>query len=220
MAEKEKTENTGASTLAHELVAREEQNIGIFFAAFSIQFYMTREMLKQRLNKPVFLNHFGDVEVFASQRIFIKNIIINKYYQNLCEEIEYLLIEHNNDDTKQPHELLLSRINKAFLIRQIFKQTDQVLPKYHFVEDFLGQEINNIDMDILYKKMETLPVEQQILVLSRIFTQVKDSFENKKKPILASFIENVMRVKNDYVSKGRTATQEYSNLEMLMKCFG
>lgn len=210
----ESTSNTGSSTLAHELVAREEQNVGIFFAAFSIQFYLTKEMLKHKLTKPTFLMYFDDVEIYASQRVFIKNIISSHNYKKLCEDIEFVLNEHNNDHQKQPHEVYLSRINKAFLIRQIFKQTDQVLPKYNFIENYIGKSVAELDIEELYKKMELLPVEQQVLILVRIFNQLKDNFENKKKTILSSFIENITRIKQEYVSKGKTGTAEYHNIEM------
>lgn len=214
-----KTENTGASTLAHELVAREEQNIGTFFSAFAIQFYMCKEMLKYKLVKPNFIHNFSDVNLYASQRVLIKNFITNPLYRDLAIEIEDLLVQHNNNLSKPPHEIFLSNINKAFLIRQIFKQTDQVLPKYKFIEDFIGLDISQLDINKLGQHLQTLPVGDQILVVSRIFSQMKDSFESKKKTVLTSFIENIKRTRQEYIQKNKAVGQDYNTLEMFYNSF-
>ena len=51
--------NTSAqNTLAHELSARDEQFVGIFFAAFAIQYYLHKEMLSVKMTAPIFLDFF------------------------------------------------------------------------------------------------------------------------------------------------------------------
>lgn len=215
MNKKENVENISSNTLAHELVAREEQNVGIFFAAFAIQYYLTKEMLHYNLHKPGFLVFVGDIELYASQRVFIKNIILNTKYQHLISKMEFILLEHNAHAEKLPHEILLSKFNKAFLIRQIFKQTDQVLPKYSFIDKYLGINIIDLDLDELYISMEDLTIEQQVLVLTRIFSQLTDSFEGKKKSIYSSFIGNIKSIRQELIKKGKTETKEYHNLEKL-----
>lgn len=210
----------GGSTLAHELIALEEQNIGIFFAAFAIQFYMNKEMLKRNLNNPPFLIYFGDVEIYASQRVLVKNIINNNAYRLICEKIALTLYDENMYGDKQAHELFLGSIHnakKAFFIRQIFKQTDQILQKYEFIEDFIHLDIVQLDVGQLYQQLALLPIEEQILILARIFSKMRDGFDNKKKTILESFIENIRRTHTEYTVKGKTKTSEYLNLEMLMK---
>lgn len=208
---KEINTNTG-NTLAHEIILKEEQNIGIFFAAFAIQFYFHKEMITNKVHKPAFLRFFSDIDIYASQRVFIKSIITNKRYNKVVRTIENLFLEYTGDDSKMPYLLMLSRLNKGFLIRQIFAQTDQILSKYLFINDFVGQDIAQLDFDVLYNKMQILPEEQQVLILARLFILMRDGFEDRKKTLKASFAENISRMKNDYEAKGKTQTLEYSNL--------
>lgn len=203
--------NTG-NTLAHEIILKEEQNIGIFFAAFAIQFYFNKEMMTSKVYKPSFLRFFSDIDIYASQRVFVKNIITNKKYSKVVNAIENLFLEYSGDDSKMPYLLMLSRINKGFLIRQIFSQTDQVLTKYEFIHDFVGKDISQLNFDDLNTKMQFLPEEQQILVLARLFILMRDGFEDRKKTLKASFAENIVRMKHEYEAKGKTQTIEYSNL--------
>jgi hypothetical protein len=220
MSEKSiKSETTSASTLAHELIAKEEQNIGIFFAAFAIQYYFHKEILKQKIAEPVFVKFFGDIDLYASQRVLIKNIINNRHYRPICEELEKYFMEYNSNDEKLPHNIFLGRVNKAFLIRQIFKHTDQVLSKYNFIEKYIGQDIAHLNLDDLYADMNGIQIEQQILVLVRIFIHMKDGFENKKKTLLDSFIENIKRTREDLLSRGKKGSQEMHNLDMMLKFF-
>ncbi len=209
---KKDTNTTTGNTLAHEIILKEEQNIGIFFAAFAIQLYFNKEMISNKVYRPNFLRFFSDIDVYASQRVFIKNILTNKNYSKIVRAMENLFLEYNGDDSKMPYLLMLSRINKGFLIRQIFAQTDQILSKYEFIESFIGKDIAQLDFDELYQKMQLLPEEQQILVLSRLFILMRDGFEDRKKTVKASFSENVKRLKHDYESKGKTQTAEYNNL--------
>jgi hypothetical protein len=203
------------NTLAHELVAREEQNIAIFFISFAIQLYLTKEMLKKDLNKPKFLLYYGDIELFASQRVLIKNIILNKDYKGFCEDIEKFLIESNIKENL-PHECFFNKINKSFLIRQIFNQTDQVLSKYKFINKFINLNITELDLSELFSLMVELPREQQILIISRIFSNIHDRFENKKKSIQWSFLENLERKKSEYVLRKKDTSQELINIKMLI----
>lgn len=192
-------ETTSTNTLAHEMIARDEQFVGIFFACFAIQYYLHKDMLQNKLTAPSFLKFFGDIEVYASQRVFIKNIIANKKYSKVIEEMQSLFLECSADPIKHPnpHSLFLSRLNKAFLIRQIFHHSDQVLEKYKFIETFLGKDIASLNIDELHSKMWHLPVEQQLLILVRIFSQIRDGYDNKKKNIMASFAENLLRLKEE-----------------------
>lgn len=208
---KEINTNTG-NTLAHEIILKEEQNIGIFFAAFAIQFYFNKEMMSSKVFKPSFLRFFSDIDIYASQRVFVKNIITNKNYSKVVNAMENLFLEYSGDDSKMPYLLMLSRINKGFLIRQIFAQTDQILTKYEFINDFIGKDISQLDFNALHEKMQFLPEEQQILILARLFVLMRDGFEDRKKTLKSSFAENIVRMKHEYEAKGKTQTVEYSNL--------
>lgn len=188
------TNGTNSSTLAHELVARDEQIVGIFFSAFAIQYFLHKDMLNNKLTAPSFINIFSDIDTFATQRMFIKNLIGNKKYIKVIEEIQSIFLEfcsHSNKNP-QPYLLFLSRINKAFLIRQIFNHSDQVLDKYQFIDDYLNKE--QIDLDKLNTKIWHFPVEQQILILSRIYSTISDGYSEKMKTILNSYRENLQRL--------------------------
>lgn len=213
------SEQSGQNTLAHELLARDEQFVGIFFAAFAIQYYLHKDMLAKKINPPVFLDFFKDIELYASQRVFIKNIISNKKYKLICEEVQNLLIEYNINQEKRPYEIFLSRMNKAFLIRQIFKHSNQILEKYRFIGNFINKEINEIDYKILYEKMWHLPIEQQLLICVCIFSKLQDSFESKKKSIGSSFLENTKRLSEAFGTMGKQKSTEYKNLIEFIKYF-
>ena len=209
---KKETNTTTGSTLAHEIIWKEEQNIGIFFAAFAIQFYFHKQMIATKVYRPNYLKFFADIDIYASQRVFVKNIITNKNYTRVITALENLFLEYSGDDLKMPYLLMLSRVNKGFLIRQIFGQTYQILSKYEFINDFIGKDIAKLDFDLLASKIQIFPEEQQILILARIFTLMKDGFEDRKKNLKASFAENITRMKHDYEAKGKTQTTEYNNL--------
>lgn len=208
---RDKNTNTG-NTLAHEIILKEEQNVGIFFASFAIQFYFHKEMISNKVYKPSFLRLFFDIDIYASQRVFIKNIIMNKKFSKIVNTMENLFTEYSGDDSKMPYLLMLSRMNKGFLIRQIFSQTDQVLTKYQFIHDFIGKDIAKLDFDLLQSKMQFLPEEQQLLILARLFILMRDGFEDRKKTLKSSFAENITRMKQDYESKNKKQTIEYGNL--------
>lgn len=212
------TANPNTTTVAHELVARDEQLIGIFFAAFSIQYFLHKEMLNNKLSAPNFLNLFGDIETYATQRMFIKNLLGNKKYVKVTEDLQNIFLEYCANPTKntQPYLLFLSRINKAFLIRQIFNHSDQVLEKYQFIEEFLNQE--QVDLDKLNTKMWHFPVEQQILILARIYSTVHDDYNEKKKTIFNSYRENLQRLIDEVNrSPNRYQVSQVNNLKLFKK---
>lgn len=188
------TSNINTSTVAHELIARDEQIVGVFFAAVAIQYYLHKDMLSNKLVAPNFLNIFADIETYATQRMFIKNLIGNAKYKKVIEDMQSIYLEYNVNPSKnpQPYLLFLSRINKAFLIRQVFNHSDQILDKYRFIEDFVGQE--QVDLDKLNTKMWHFPVEQQILILARIYSTIHDEYDEKKKTVFNSYKENVQRL--------------------------
>jgi hypothetical protein len=210
--------SANTTTVAHELVARDEQIIGVFFAAFSIQYFLHKDMLNNKLVPPNFLNIFSDIETHATQRMFIKNLIGNKKYIKVIEDLQSVFLEYCSNFTKnpQPYLLFLSRINKAFLIRQVFNHSDQILEKYQFIEDFLGQE--QVDLDKLNSKMWHFPVEQQILILARIYSTIHDDYDDKKKTIMSSYKENVKRL-IDEVNKNQNRYQviQVNNLKLFKK---
>lgn len=210
--------NPNTTTVAHELVARDEQIVGVFFSAFAIQYFLHKDMLNNKLMPPNFLNIFGDIETYATQRMFIKNLIGNKKYIKVIEDIQGVFLEYCANPTKnpQPYLLFLSRINKAFLIRQVFNHSDQILEKYQFIEDFLNQE--QVDLDKLNTKMWHFPVEQQILILARIYSTIHDDYDDKKKTVFNSYRENVQRLIEE-VNKNPNRYQviQVNNLKLFKK---
>ena len=60
---------------------------------------------------------FSDIDIYASQRVFVKNILTNKSYTKVVRTMENLFLEYNGDDSKMPYLIMLSRINKGFLIK-------------------------------------------------------------------------------------------------------
>jgi hypothetical protein len=214
----ENTASMNTTTVAHELVARDEQIVGVFFSAFAIQYFLHKDMLNNKLIAPNFLNIFADIETYATQRMFIKNLIGNKKYSKVIEDLQSVFLEYCANPTKnsQPYLLFLSRINKAFLIRQVFQHSDQVLEKYQFIQDFLGKE--QVDLDKLNTKMWHFPVEQQILILARIYSTIHDEYEEKKKTIINSYKENVQRLIEE-VNKNPARYQviQVNNLKLFKK---
>lgn len=189
---------TIADTLAHEQLARDEQSVGVFFAAFAVQYLLHKDMLQNKMTKPNFIKLFGDFSLTASQRIFIKEIIGKKEFQKVVEEMQNLLLEALSLNPKQalPHLLYLSRIPKSFLIRQVFKHSDQILPKYDFIDKLIVKDIRELDFSALKNNMWTLPSEQQLLVLVKLFIELgDDKMDKKRKTVIDSFTENLARWK-------------------------
>jgi hypothetical protein len=210
------TENNTISTLSHELVSLQEQNIGTFFAAYSIQALLTKKLLKQELNFPTFIKHFSDLELYGEQRIFIKKLIIDKTVKEIFKYLNTIILEYNQDQTIYPHEIFLKQINKSFLIRQIFKQTEQILDKYHFIEHFLNKKNAELDFDDLILQMKDFTIQEKTLVIIRIFINLKDDGEENKKQIFSSFIQNIKRTKSELQLQGYDNTIEIKNLNMLL----
>lgn len=189
-------ETTKANTAAQDRMAQDEQNIGVFFASFAIQYLLHRDMLQNILSTPQFLKHFGDVSISASQRIFVKEIIRAKDNETsrIVEELQFTLLESMSTKSKNPRPDLffLSRIQKDFFIKQIFKHTDDIMPKYEFIDKFVTSNIREIDLKTLVNSMWVLSVEQQILILCRIFVALgEDGMPGKRKTIIDSFSENL-----------------------------
>lgn len=200
------------NTLAHEMIAKEEENIAIFFSSFAIQAYMRRNLLmRKNMKTPFFINKNKDIVLYASQRFLIRNIITQ--YQDITEYIEQLFID--TDGTKDPEVIFFQGLNKAFLIRQIFQQTDQVLKKYDFINEFLPLKFSEINFNELKKKMENLTLKEQILVLVRIFVNMKDDFTDRNRTIGVSFVENIVRQKQLFIERGFEKSIEYANLDRL-----
>lgn len=190
-------EITKADTVAQEKMAQDEQNIGVFFAAFAIQYLLHKDMLQNILAAPKFLKHFGDITLSASQRIFIKEIIRTKDSDGarIVDELQGTILESMSAKAKYPRPDLffLSRIQKDFLIKQIFAHSPQeTLPKYAFIDKFVTSNIREVDLKKLINTMWVLSVEQQILILCRIFVALgNDGNEKNRKTIIDSFSENL-----------------------------
>lgn len=163
------TEYTNSATFSHEIVAIEEAKIGIFFSALSIQLLLTPKMLRMKNIMPLYLEKNANVEICAAQRLLIQKIIDSSYFKDVKEEFEFLLSQYAIDSRVDPDEIFLNNINKSFLIRQIFKKTSQILPKYNFIDNYIGVPFRDFNMEQLAKDMQELPVEQKILILARNF---------------------------------------------------
>lgn len=207
---------TNSVTFSHEIVAIEEARIGVFFAAWAIQYLLTPKMLRMKNIAPLYLEKNANVELYAAQRVFVMKLIEHPAFKDVENEMEFLLGQYALDNTIDPDSLFLNSINKSFLIRQIFKKTAQVLPKYNFIEDFIGVSLKNFDWDLLAEKLKVLPIEQKILVIARIFDRTGDNV-NRNKTIIGSFIENSKRNVDILEKKNLKNTQEYVNLKMFLE---
>ncbi len=205
-------------TLAHEMVARDEQQIGIFFASFAIQYLLHKDLLQVEFIEPKFLNLFHEIEITASQRVFIKNLISTRKFVKVLEELRSFFLEYKmefleNRIEKQPYYLFLSKINKSFLIRQIFKHSEPVLEKFQFLDDYMKKDIHELDFNELYGKIYNFSIEQQILILARLFSNMDDEYIQKRKTILNSFDENIQRTKDEMKrNRERYSIKEFNNI--------
>lgn len=208
----------GTSTLAHELVLKEETLVGNFFAAYAIQWYLSDFILKNKIKSPNFIKNNYDVTLSATQRIFIKQIISNKSYNHIHEEISAIFEEYSKHYQQNPGDIFLSKINKNFLIRQIFEHTEQTLSKYSFIKNYLHINIADINkniIDTLLNDIIVFPIEQQILILIRVFSTINDNHTDKYKRTIDSFSENLLKIKNRYIAKNKKNSQEFINLEIM-----
>lgn len=210
------SEHTNSATFSHEIVALEEAKIGIFFAAWAIQFLLTPKMLKMKSIFPKYLKKNANVEICAAQRVFIQKINEHPSFKDVREEFEFFLGQYAIDNSIDPEMIFLSGINKSFLIRQIFKKTSQILPKYNFIDKYIGVNLRDFNWEELANDMEPLPVSQKILVLARIFDRTGDKV-GRNKTIIGSFIENSRRNLNLLEKKGLSDTQEYLNLKIFLE---
>lgn len=210
------TEYTNSATFSHEIVAIEEAKIGIFFSALSIQLLLTPKMLRMKNIMPLYLEKNANVEICAAQRLLIKKIIDSSYFKDVKEEFEFLLSQYAIDSRVDPDEIFLNNINKSFLIRQIFKKTSQILPKYNFIDNYIGVPFRDFNMEQLAKDMQKLPVEQKILILARIFDRTGDNV-GRNKTIMGSLVENSKKNLSLLEKRGLVNTQEYLNLKLLLE---
>ncbi len=211
-------ESSNPVTLAHEMVARDEKHVGIFFAAFAIQYLLHKDLLQIEFVEPKFLNLFHDIEITASQRVFIKNLISTRKFVKVLEELRGFFLEYKidlleNKIEKQPYNIFLGKINKSFLIRQIFKHSEPVLEKFQFLDDFLEKNIHDLNFNELYLKIYNFNIEQQILILARLFANMDDEYINKRKSIINSFDENIQRTKEEMKrNRERYSIKEFNNI--------
>jgi hypothetical protein len=213
-----KNTNDNKTVASHELVAKEEQNIGIFFAAFAIQFYLHKGYLSKVNRVPVYLKYYHDIEIYASQRVFINTLLTNKNFADFISSITVFFDQYLKDSNKFPHVHYLDSLStgKTFLIRQIFELTDQMLSKYKFIKDIIKCDITSLDFNKLYDDLNKFAPDQQIMILARIFLGLKDSHNNKMKSIKYSFKENIEKVKKEFDAKNKTNNKEYDNLLQLL----
>lgn len=213
----------------HERIAQDEWWIGLFWAGLAIQYLLHKDMLQTEMDEPIFLEAFKDTELTASQRIFVKNILSNAKYKLILDKMResFLMCCASFSSSKAkrhtPVQVFLENINKSFLIRQIFQHTPQVLPQYQFLETFCRQDIMQINMHELHQRIWAFPIEQQIIILSRIFASlgVNDHFPDKKKTLLQSFGENVHRTKEEMKrNRGRYSTREINNIVLFESFLG
>lgn len=208
-------EYTSGATFSHEIVAMEEAKIGIFFSALAIQLLLTPKMLKMKNIYPEYLEKNANVEICAAQRVVIQKIIDLPEFKDVKEEFEFFISQYAIDNSVEPVQIFLNGINKSFLIRQIFKKTAQILPKYDFIENYIGVPFREFNWEQLSKDMMSFPIEQKILILARIFDRTGDNV-GRNKTIIGSLIENSRRNISLLEKKGLTHTQEYLNLELFL----
>lgn len=211
-----KNEYTNGATFSHDIVAMEEEKIGIFFASLAIQFLLTPKILKMKNIFPKYLEKHANTEICAAQRVFIQKIIDLPSFKDVRDEFEFCLGQYALDNTFPPEEIYLASINKSFLIRQIFKQSSQILPKYNFIENYIGVPLRDFDWNKFSTELDDLPINQKILVLARIFDRTGDTV-GRNKTIIGSLIENSNKNVILLEKKGMTETQEYMNLKMFLE---
>ncbi len=210
---------SNGTNFSHEALAQDEQSIGVFFAAFSVQVLFQVKLLQFKLKEPKFLDLFNDIVLFASQRIFINKLLHDEKYKLITQYIRDLIRRNSIDPkiTKQPYILFLSELNnKSFLIRQIFGHSSQVLPKYTFINKYLEIDITKVNIDMLFREMENLSIEEQVLCLSRIFIKLQDQYVDKQKTIKQSFEENLKRTKEELINNQESRKNvNMKNIDML-----
>lgn len=189
---------TTPTTLAHEQLAKDEQFVGVFIA--SLLLYMNKEKYNISAEKFAFTEYYKDTELALPQQIFAKKIIDSHAFRDFIDYINLLLSKSENDKAKNsPLDIFLDSFkkgDKAFLIRQIFRHTDQVLEKYRFLDSFCDININDIDLDLLNRGLWQLPIEQKVLCVTYIFSQLDDETVEQRTSI------------SEIIKKLETASQE------------
>lgn len=205
-----------AKKSALQMLARDEKVIGYFFAALATQYFLHKDMLVTKLTSPNFIFPYAKNNMCASQRVFIKDIITNPKFKKVLDEMQSLYGEYCNENVKKtpPQTIFLSRINKAFLIRQIFGHGDSVNERFTFIESLLDRNVK--DLNEIEKKLWHLPVEEQIIILSRIFDNISDSTPERDKTLTNAYRENLHRITVDQKQHPEKHSQIYpGNLEAM-----
>lgn len=204
-------ELSAGTSLAHEQLANDEINVHIFFASVATQYYLEKDMLNMGVSFPFFIIKYKDIQLSISQRAFINSIIKNKSFNSMILEMKSLYIKSNNK--LSPSDIFLNSIQKGFLIRQIFQHTEQVLSKYKFILNYKDISFKEINIDDLYKKIESFDISQQILICTYVFSNIVDRVQDKNKSILNSFIENTEKTLNHLNVQNKTSTLEYKTIK-------
>lgn len=196
---------------------KNEEEISVFFSALAAQYFLHKDLLTTKMTAPQFIYNHSEYETCASQRAFIKDLLSNPDYRKVVDEFQALFSEYCLELNKKntPSSIFLSRINKAFLIRQIFGYEESDT-KFKFIEEFLGK--STIDFEKLKQKIWQLQVEQQIIVLARIYGSITDNYTTKRKTLLNSYRENLHRLTVDAKQHPNKHSQIYpGNLETLKR---
>lgn len=203
-------------TVSDEIVieSEEERNIYRFFNAFYIQFLLRKDFSQIPILKLQFLEKYVDDSIYASQRIFIKDLIANPNFKIFCDEMKNLFLEYNETKSLSPCNLFLKRINKDVLIKQIFIQSTG---KYKFLHPFVKMSGNTINPEELSSKIWHLSQEQQIVIFAYIFSTLHDSNIKKKKLLKDSFTENCERVQIYNKTNNKGTQTEKENIDFFLK---
>lgn len=197
---------TAQTSLAHEQLARNEQFVGMFLAVFISNLNKDKYLINN--DKIEFINNYLDIELYISQRMFIKRMIESPVFKDLIEYIVNL-IDKSYNSSVTPLEQFMSSFNKgdkAFLIRQIFRHSEQVIEKYRFIQNFIDIPVQDIDMDILNKKMWQLPIEQQLLACSSVFSKIKDEHSEERETLN----ETIKKLDKSQSDKTQSSDEEVS----------
>lgn len=194
--------------------SEEERHVYRFFNAFYIQFLLRKDFANTPILKLQFLEKYTDDHIYASQRIFIKDLISNPDFKIFCDEMKNLFLEYNETNALSPCALFLKRINKDVLIKQIFVQG---IGKYKFLHPFVKMSGNTINCEDLNSKVWHLSQEQQIVIFAYIFSTLHDSNVKKRKLLKDSFTENCQRVQEYNKASGKGTQTEKENIDFFLK---
>ena len=77
-------------------------------------------------------------------------------------------------------------------------------------------DITKVNIDMLFREMENLSIEEQVLCLSRIFIKLQDQYVDKQKTIKQSFEENLKRTKEELINNQESRKNvNMKNIDML-----